>query len=80
MSPDCRQSPGLNKIPSNTAGQWGSAAHTVVTLDDDNPAAPLSPSKWRQHVQSFDSTDAGRGVDALAVGEERTLLRDLAQC
>lgn len=45
MSPDCRQSPGLNTIPSNTAGQRGSAAHAVVTLDDDNLAAPVIPQQ-----------------------------------
>ncbi len=45
MSPDCRQSPGLNTIPSNTAGQRGSATHTVVTLDDDNLVASVIPQQ-----------------------------------
>lgn len=43
MSPDCRQSPGLNTIPSNTAGQKGSATYAVAKLDDDSLAAPVIP-------------------------------------
>lgn len=54
MNPDCRQSPGLNKIPSNTAGQRHFAADAVVTLYDDNLAAPLSPGERRQHVERLD--------------------------
>lgn len=53
MNPDCRQSPGLNKIPSNTAGQRGSTAHAVVTLDDDDLAAPSIPQQTAATRQEF---------------------------
>ena len=33
MSPDCRQSPGLNKIPSNTQNEAAPYACTVIAKD-----------------------------------------------
>lgn len=43
MSPDCRQSPGLNKIPSNTQNEAAPYACTVIAKDVCNitPSHPL---------------------------------------
>ncbi len=46
MNPDCRQSPGLNTIPSNTPGQIGfiqrsSYIRTVIAKDVCNITPPL---------------------------------------
>lgn len=43
MSPDCRQSPGLNTIPSNTQNEAASYVCTVMTKDVFNitPSYPL---------------------------------------
>ena len=55
MSPDCRQSPGVNTIPSNTAGQKGSATHAVAKLDDDSLAAPVIPRQMAATRPEFRS-------------------------
>lgn len=45
MSPDCRQSPGLNKILSNTAGESHFVANAVVRLYDEDLTAPTIPQQ-----------------------------------
>lgn len=41
MSPDCRQSPGLNTIPSNTQNQAAPYVCTVMSKDVFNITSPL---------------------------------------